>query len=193
MRPPATAHLGTLSVCQAKPAWGITGLRPTAFPARLGSSESPIVNLPFIGLLCALVCFVCLIPVWFACGMTNSSITGLWAFVAHRGVPASTLTPGLTAPLVEIDAKGRVFLNYKQTTWEELPAVLDRALVDIPVRVVYVDGDSAATFMDVVRAVDIAQGLGVKTILLTPDSKEELWKRSETRSKTRSEYHTLKK
>jgi hypothetical protein len=178
MRPEAPAHMSTLGLYEVRPAWGITGLRSRRSPnSRGGWAANPLRNFPITALVWALTFFGFFTSMCIAYAVTNSwTSSGLLVFVAHRGVPVSTLTPGLTAPLVKIDAYGSVYLNYKQTTWEELPTGLDRALAGVPMRVVYVDGDRDAVFMDAVRVIDVAQGLGAKTILLTPTSKEELWK-----------------
>jgi biopolymer transport protein ExbD len=91
----------------------------------------------------------------------------------HALLANKSVSSGLTAPLVKIDAKGHLSLNYQQTTWEELPAGLDQALQGLPVRVVYFDGDGNIPFVDAAHAIDIIQGLGAKPILLTPGSKAE--------------------
>ena len=64
-------------------------------------------------------------------------------------------------------------MNYKETTWEDLPAGLDQALRGLPVRVVYFDGDRDILFMDAARAIDVIQGSDAKAILMTPGSKAQ--------------------
>jgi biopolymer transport protein ExbD len=74
---------------------------------------------------------------------------------------------------VGIDAKRHIYLNYKETTWEELPEGLEQALLGLPVRVVYFEGDNEIMFMDVARAIDVIQGVRAKAILWTPRAKAE--------------------
>jgi biopolymer transport protein ExbD len=155
-----------------KLAWGITGLPLRRFPARSGWAMNPVKNLPTIAVCCSLTCFVSVMPVWiFSAGRYASR--GLLVSIPRKGVPASANAGGLTAPLVRIDSMRRVYLDYKQTTWEELPRDLEGALRGLPVQVVYLDADSDTLFMDVAKALDIIQGLRAKAILMTPGSKAE--------------------
>jgi len=131
------------------------------------------MNLPTIALVCSLTWFVWFVPIWIVYSWGYRSSQGLLVSIPRKGVPAAAVATGLTAPLVRIDAKRHLYLNYKPTTWEELPAGLDQALRILPVRVVYFDGDSDITFMNVARAIDVIQELGAKVILLTPGSKAE--------------------
>ena len=91
----------------------------------------------------------------------------------RKGFSKVAIASGLTAPLVKIDAKGHPYLNYKQTTWEELPWGLEQALLGLPVRVAYFEGDNDIMFTDAARALDVIQGLGAKAILVTPRSRAE--------------------
>jgi biopolymer transport protein ExbD len=156
-----------------KPAWGITGLRLRRFPARGAWAVNPVKNLPTIALVCSLTWFVWLVPTWFVFARGQHTSHGFWVSIPRTGVPVRARPAGLTAPLVRIDSRRRVYLNYKQTTWEELPAGLQQELRGLPAVVVYFDGDSDLPFMDAARALDIIQGLGAKAILLTPGSNAE--------------------
>jgi len=162
------------SLPEQKPAWGITGLRYRRFPARRGWAMNPVMNIPAIALVCSLTWFTCFAPMWigYATGQ-GWKWQGLLVSLPRKGVPAVAIAPGLTAPLVSIDAKRHVFLNYKETTWEKLPAGLEQAFRSQPVRVVYFEGDPDALFMEAARAMDIIEGAGAKTVLLTPGSKAE--------------------
>ncbi|HWZ97369.1 MAG TPA: hypothetical protein VN025_06370 [Candidatus Dormibacteraeota bacterium] len=62
-------------------------------------------------------------------------------------------------------------MNYKQTTWKDLPAELDLGLMVLPVRVAYVDADPEVQFYDVAHAIDMIEGNNARAILLTPRSK----------------------
>ncbi|MFI5098537.1 MAG: ExbD/TolR family protein [Candidatus Acidiferrales bacterium] len=162
------------SLPEQKPAWGITGLRYRRFPARRGWAMNPVMNIPTIALVCSLTWFTCFAPMWigYATGQ-GWRWQGLLVSLPRKGVPAVAIAPGLTAPLVSIDAKRHVFLNYKETTWEKLPAGLERAFRSQPVRVVYFEGDPDALFMEAARAIDIIEREGAKAILVTPGSKAE--------------------
>jgi len=59
---------------------------------------------------------------------------GCWFHFPGKGFSKVAIAWGLTAPLVKIDAKGRPYLTYKQTTWEELPWGLEQALLGLPGR-----------------------------------------------------------
>jgi biopolymer transport protein ExbD len=87
-----------------------------------------------------------------------------------NATPPSSLD-GLSAPLIFLDAKGRVFLNHQATTWDDLPAGLDRTLAQLPVRVVYFDASPNIPFYDAAHAIDIIEGRSAHAILLTPNSK----------------------
>lgn len=80
---------------------------------------------------------------------------------------------GVTAQSRSAPLLGRhhVFLNYKQTTWKDLPAELDLGLMVLPVRVAYVDADPEVQFYDVAHAIDMIEGNNARAILLTPRSK----------------------
>lgn len=166
------SHL-SLRLSEHTPAWGITGLRPARRSAPHAWARGPAGNLPAIALVIALVWFVAFIPIWFVYTAGHRTIYGLMVSVTREGVASNAALQGLTAPLVRVDAHERVYLNYEQTTWEQLPAKLDSALRGLPmrVRVVYVDGDANIPFMDVVRAADVVEGAGARPILLTPRSK----------------------
>lgn len=165
-------HL-SLRLSERTPAWGITGLRHTRRSAPHAWARGPAGNVPAIALVIALVWFVAFIPIWFVYTAGHRTIYGLMVLVTQEGDASHAAWPGLTAPLVRVDAHERVYLNYEQTTWEQLPAKLEAALRGLPmrVRVVYVDGDADIPFMDVVRAVDVVEGAGARPILLTPRSK----------------------
>jgi hypothetical protein len=158
---------------EQKPSWGITGLRYRRVAARRGWGTNPVMNVPTIGLVCALTWFIWLVPTWavFAWGQRNSK--GLTVSIARKSASAFGSVMGLTAPLVSIDAKQRVYLNYEETTWKELPGGLEQTLRGLPVRVVYFDCDNEIPFMDAARAIDIIEGMDAKVILVTPRSRVE--------------------
>jgi len=156
-----------------KLAWGITGLHFRLPLTRRGWSVNPARNIPTISLACVLTLFVIFVPVMTLDMCTRWTSHGLLVSLPRKGVRLTANTWGLTAPLVTIDAKGRIYLDYKQTTWEKLPSGLDQSLRGLPMRVVYVDGDSKIEFHVAARVIDIIQGQGAKAILLTPDSKTE--------------------
>ena len=161
------------AIPELKPTWGITGLRQRRFLVKRNWGVNPVMNISTIALVCAFTWFTWLVPTWlmYASGERNSQ--GILASIPRKGVSAVQITTGLTAPLVTIDAKRHPFLNYKQTTWEDLPKGLEQSLRGLPVRVVYFDADRDALFMDAAKAIDIIQGLNAKPILLTPRSKSE--------------------
>jgi biopolymer transport protein ExbD len=156
-----------------KPVWGITGLHHRRFPSRGGWEMNPVKNLPTVALICSLTWFVWVVPVWILYAAGHPGSRGLFVSIPRKGVPATANPGGLTAPVVRIDSMRRLYLNYKQTTWEELPRDLDGALRGLPAQIVYFDADNDILFMDAARALDTIQGLGARAILLTPGSKAE--------------------
>jgi biopolymer transport protein ExbD len=162
-----------LCLCEQKPAWGITGLHYRRFPDRRSWAMNPVTNLPTIALMCALTGFIWLAPMWLLYARGQRSSQGLLVSLPQKGLPAIATASGLRAPIVGIDAKRHIYLNYKETTWEELPEGLEQALLGLPVRVVYFEGDNEIMFMDVARAIDVIQGVRAKAILWTPRAKAE--------------------
>src|SRR5882762_4214430 len=67
-----------------------------------------------------------LVPIWVVYAWGQRSSQGLLVSLPRKGFSKVAIAWGLTAPLVKIDAKGRPYLNYKQTTWEELPWGLEQ-------------------------------------------------------------------
>jgi len=165
----------TPALSERKPAWGITGLQLRRFPPQSVWSMNPVKNLPTVALVCSLTWFIWLVPMWiiYAAGQTRIGSRGLLVSIPRKRVPVSANPVGLTAPLIRIDSMRRVYLNYKQTTREDLPKKLEQELRSLPTPVVYFDADSDIPFMDAAWALDIIQGLGAKTILITPGSKAQ--------------------
>jgi biopolymer transport protein ExbD len=161
------------SLPQQRPAWGITGLRHRRFPGRHALSIKPLLNIPQISLVCSFVWLTWFVPMWIMYSAGHVTSKGLHVLLASKKAPPVPLALGLTAPLITIDAKGHVFLNYKPTTWNDLPAELDLALLVLPQRVVYFDADPDILFMDAAYAIDLINAAGAKPILMTPGSKKE--------------------
>jgi biopolymer transport protein ExbD len=111
--------------------------------------------------------------VWVLFGTNNRQNYGLLVSLPKEGVSFNSVLLGLTAPLIRVDVKGRVYLNQKETTWEELPSKLEMALRELPMRVVYFEGDAEAVYGDAARAIDVIEGAGARAILLTPGSRKE--------------------
>jgi hypothetical protein len=155
-----------------KPAWGITGLRYRRRSSpRSPWATNPVMNIPTVSLVCSLVWFVWLMPTWLLYENGQYTRKGLFVSLLRKDVPPSSITSGLAAPLVKIDANRAVYLNYKQTTWRELPSALDRALAGLPQRVVYFDADLDVPFMDAAHAIDMIVGANARAILMTPKSR----------------------
>jgi hypothetical protein len=154
------------------PAWGITGLSPAVSLRRRNVPIHPATSLPAVALISALCCFVWFWPMFFI-QMTRYRSRGLRVSLPRINGNSPASLDGLTAPLIFLDAKRRVFLNYQATTWDDLPAGLDRALVQLPVRVVYFDASPDIPFCDAARAIDIIEDRSAHAILLTPNSKSD--------------------
>lgn len=152
-------------------AWGITGLRSRHAQLRQVPSRNPLWQLPTISIICVLTLFGVATPMWVLYAWGQGRSTGLMVRLPQKERSSVAAELGLTAPLIQVEATGSVYLNYRKTTWEALPTELDRALIGLPVRVVYVDGEDEATFGDAVRAIDLAEGLHARVILMTPQSR----------------------
>jgi Biopolymer transport protein ExbD/TolR len=112
------------------------------------------VTVPFtITLACSLACFACFVSILIVCatGQKQNS-QGLLVSLTRKGVSVAS---GLTAPIVTLQSNGAPFLNYQRTTWQDLPAALDRALPGLPVRVLYFNADYDVPFLDAARAIAI--------------------------------------
>jgi biopolymer transport protein ExbD len=78
---------------------------------------------------------------------------------------------------VYVDAKRGLLVNGKPVAREELRSKLQEELLRRGVWVVYFEADGDCLYMDAVYAMDTIQGLGAKTIWITPKTREE-WKKS---------------
>jgi biopolymer transport protein ExbD len=163
----------SMGLCEGTPAYGITGFRHKGRPFRQIWSANPRETLNTAALIVVLALVSLLIPVWVLFGTNNRQNYGLLVSLPKEGVSFNSVLPGLTAPLIRVDVKGRVYLNQKETTWEELPSKLEMALRELPMRVVYFEGDAEAVYGDAARAIDVIEGAGARAILLTPGSRKE--------------------
>jgi len=152
------------------PAWGITGLSPAVSLRRRNVPVHPASSLPAVALISALCCFVWFWPMFFI-QMNRYRSQGLRVSIPRINANSPVVLDGPAAPLIFLDTKGRVFLNYQATTWDDLPTGLDRALAQLPVRVVYFDASPDIAFYDAARAIDIIEERSAHAILLTPNSK----------------------
>jgi biopolymer transport protein ExbD len=168
---------GTLSLSPSFPdlksAWGITGLRSKHLLTGRARTVNPRLNLPTVALASSLTCFTCFVPICIVVFGGHLRSMGLLVSIPKKDIPPASILSGPSAPLITIDGKDHIYLNYKQTSWEELPTTLDQALRGLPVRVVYFDGDSRIPFMEAARAIDIIEGLNAIPLLMTPGSKAE--------------------
>jgi len=123
-------------------------------------------------------------PTWLLYANGQHTSHGLLVSLLRKDVPSASDTSGLTAPLVKIDANGTIYLNYKQTTWRDLPVALNQALGSLSQRVVYFDADPNVPFTDAAHTIDMIEGANARIILITPKSRppQPLYTPSRTRS-----------
>ena len=138
-----------------------------------GIATNPRKPFPSVGLAYSLISVACFLPICVMVLGGHASWKGLLVSLPRKGIPPASILSGPSAPLVAIDGRDQLYLNYKRTSWEQLPAELHRALRSLPVRVVYFDADVQIPFMDAARAIDTIVSLDAKPILLTPNSKAE--------------------
>ena len=60
-----------------------------------------------------------------------------------------------------------LYVNSKETSWEELGSTLRSQLEVRPHWIVYVEGEDGASWQDVVNVIDVARGLHAEVVLLT--------------------------
>lgn len=99
-----------------------------------------------------------------------------------RGIPVRLLRPGViqartdrqtTGLLVYVDQNRKLYLGSKPVTAEELPPALEKEFARRADWSVYVEGDSNASYGDVVWAMDLVRSSQGKVIMLTPNMRAE--------------------
>jgi biopolymer transport protein ExbD len=62
--------------------------------------------------------------------------------------------------VVTLNTEGRVFLNEKEVSWEDLPVAIEEMIGRVPSGVVVIRGDRDVSLGHVVRAMEIAKASG---------------------------------
>ncbi len=94
--------------------------------------------------------------------------TGLPVHLLKIGVSEHDSEPIITS-VVGTSASGQsvVYVNSKETPWNELSNTLRSQLKVRPRWIVYVAGEDKVPFADVANAIDVARGLRAEVVLLT--------------------------
>jgi biopolymer transport protein ExbD len=133
----------------------------------------PESTLPNIGYLYAVTYLVLF--------LTNAALM-LGGYARSSGIPARLLRPGVihassdaqeTGLLVYVDESGRLYLNSKPITAEELPRALEDEFAHRADWSVYVEGDPGVQFQAVAQAMDLIRGAHGEVIMLTPNMRAE--------------------
>jgi biopolymer transport protein ExbD len=113
--------------------------------------------------------------------LTNAALM-LGGYGRSSGIPARLLRPGViharsdsreTGLLVYVDASGRLYLNSRPITAEELPRALEDEFARRADWSVYVEGDPAVQFQAVAQVMDLIRGAHGEVIMLTPNMRAE--------------------
>ncbi len=74
--------------------------------------------------------------------------------------------------VLEVLPEGKFKINSEEATREGLPKRLAEIYGPRPDKIIFVKGDSTVKYQDVIFAMDVARGAGVKVIGITPKSTE---------------------
>jgi biopolymer transport protein ExbD len=99
---------------------------------------------------------------------------GFLVRVLRPDVPLASIESQPAAVLVQIDAEGRCYVDYRQVELSELPGALAQAFQTRPDWVVYLDADANLQFKDAAPIMDIIRGAHGRIVLLTAGTKSSL-------------------
>jgi biopolymer transport protein ExbD len=87
-------------------------------------------------------------------------------------LPDPTPAPQTTTPpdqiVLEVMPSSQLLINKQPVTKAQLPQRLTEIFAPRPDKIIFVKGDSAVKFQDVIWAMDVARGAGVKVIGVPP-------------------------
>jgi len=82
--------------------------------------------------------------------------------------PPVTVTPPPDQIVLQVLPKGAYKINGEDVTKDNLSKRLHEIYDPRPDKIIFVKGDTAVTFQDVIHAMDVARGAGVKIIGIPP-------------------------
>jgi biopolymer transport protein TolR len=82
--------------------------------------------------------------------------------------PPVTVTPPPDQIVLQVLPKGAYKINGEDVTKDNLSKRLHEIYDPRPDKIIFVKGDTAVTFLDVILAMDVARGAGVKMIGIPP-------------------------
>jgi hypothetical protein len=170
---PAAISYNVLRTCLEKFEDGRSSTLLEATPRSYGFAQtlplrSRFSGLPAFALIAAPVLGI-LVPMF---ALMLSPLTripvGLPVHVLKIGASGHDSDP-IIISVVGTSASGRavLYVNSKETSWDELGNILRSQLKVRPHWVVYVEGEDYASWRDVVNVIDVARGLHVEVVLLT--------------------------
>jgi biopolymer transport protein ExbD len=82
--------------------------------------------------------------------------------------PQQTSAPTSESIVLSVNPGGQFLINKEAVTGQNLGARLRQVYDGRPDKVIFVKGDPRATYQDIIGAMDVARGAGVKIIGFTP-------------------------
>lgn len=82
--------------------------------------------------------------------------------------PQVPVTPNNDQIVLQVLPKGAYKINSEDVTKDNLSKKLHEVYNGRPDKIIFVKGDTAVTFQDVIHAMDVARGAGVKIIGIPP-------------------------
>jgi biopolymer transport protein ExbD len=108
-----------------------------------------------------------LIPM-FALMLRSRVPVGLPVHLLRIGATDHDFSPTVVSVIgAKANGLSRVYVNSKETSWEELRSTIRTQLEVRPRWIVYVQADSDASWRDAVYVIDVARGLHAEVVLLT--------------------------
>jgi biopolymer transport protein ExbD len=80
----------------------------------------------------------------------------------------ATSTPPTTQIVLQVQKNGSYMINKEAVTKERLPARLKEIYDPRPDKIIFVKGEATVKYQDVINAMDVARGAGVKVIGVAP-------------------------
>ena len=85
--------------------------------------------------------------------------------------PQQTNAPNTESIVLSVNPGGQYLINKEAVSKENLGPRLKQIFDPRPDKVIFVKGDPRATYQDIIAAMDVARGSGVKVIGFTPKEK----------------------
>ena len=124
-----------------------------------GLTNEPNVTPMIDVLMVLLIIFMVIVP---------SSRKAIDVQVPDPNPPQTTSQPDNTSIVLTVQKGGHYLINKNAATDQNLGTQLKQVYDGRPDKVIFLKGDPDATYQDIVHAMDVARGSGVKVIGFTP-------------------------